>query len=320
MGSALEQCVASPACRILLVGTALLSLGSLSAQTNPAVETSRLYERTIPPTSGMVNPDGMALPEGETTVSEDESFGAQQILKMQQKVPDFTLGGSVSSFYTNNVALTRSHTISDSFLVGAAFFNWTPRINPELQFQFSAGASIFRYWDTTALDFENLGTGVGLLWAPPNFWGIGILGRYDFTELLNSASDQILQDHEFSITLQKLVVLGRSHSLTFGVIGSAGISDPFSEQRDQIGFAIGYHLQLTRQLGSDFGYRHSWYFYNEGGRTDLNQVFSLGLHYYVTPWASVDGYLSGAVNSSNDPVFRYNVISPGGGAGLTVRF
>lgn len=297
----------------------MLSLSSIYAQTNPAVETSRLFERTAPPTSGMVTPDGMALPQGEG-VSEDESFGAQQILKNEQKIPDFTIGGGVSSFYTNNVALTRSHTISDNFLVGSAFFNWTPHINPELQFQIGAGTSIFRYWDTTALDFENIGTGVGLLWTPRNFWGIGILGRYDFTELLDTASDEILQDHEFSVALQKLIVLGRSHSLTAGVIGSVGISDPFSEQRDQLGFALGYHLQLTRQFGSDFGYRLSGYFYNKGGRDDLNQVFSVGLHYYITPWASVDSFLTGAINSSNRSAFRYDVISTGGGAGLTVRF
>jgi hypothetical protein len=312
--------VASPVGRILLVGIALLSLGTLCAQTNPAVETSRLFERTAPPTGGMVNPDGMALPEGESTTSEDESFGAQQILKTQPKPLDFTIGGNVSGFYTNNVALTRSHTISDSFLVGSAFFNWTPHINPELQFQFGAGASIFRYWETTPLDFENVGTGAGLLWTPQNFWGIGILARYDFTELLDSASNEILQDHEFSVALQKLLVLGRSHSLTFGVIGSAGISDPFFEQRDQVGFAVGYHLQLTRQLGSDLGYRLSGYFYDKGGRDDLNQVFSLGLHYYITPWASVDSFLTGAVNSSNRAAFRYDVLSTGGGAGLTVRF
>ena len=298
----------------------LLAVGSVWAQTNPSVEASRLFDRSAPPTAGTVTPDGMALAQGEPTTSEDESFGAQQILKAQAKIPDFTLGGSISGFYTNNVALTRSHTISDSFLVGAAAFSWTPQINPTLQFQFGAGVSIFRYWDTTALDFENFGTGIGLLWVPPNLWGIGILGRYDFTELLDTGSNEILQDHEFSIVLQKLLVLGRSHALTFGVIGSAGISDPFSEQRDQVGFAVGYHLQLTRHLGSDVGYRHSWYFYNDGGRVDLNQVLSLGLHYYITPWASVDGFLSGAFNHSNQSSFKYSVLSTGGGAGFTVRF
>jgi len=312
--------VASPACRILLIGTALLSLGSLSAQTNPAVETSRLFERSAPPTGGMVTPDGMALPQSEGSTSEDESFGAQQILKTEEKIPDFTVGASLSGFYTNNVALTRSNTISDSFLVGAAFFNWTPHINPALQFQFGAGVSFFRYFDTTALDFENVGTGAGLLWTPPHFWGIGILGRYDFTELLDTGSNEILQDHEFSVTVQKLLALGRSHSLTFGLIGSAGISDPFAEQRDQVGFAAGYHLQLTRHFSSDFGYRHSWYFYNQGSRVDLNQVFSLGLHYYVTPWASVDGFVTGALNHSNQSAFTYDVLSTGGGIGVTAHF
>jgi hypothetical protein len=262
----------------------------------------------------------MALPETGATPSEDESFGAQQILKTQEEVQDFTLGGGASTFFTNNVALTRKDTISDAFLVGNAGFSWTPHINPQLQFLLGTGAGIFRYFDTTALDFESLSAGLGFLWTPQNAWGIGVLGRYDFTELLDSDSNQLLRDHEFSLAVQKLVALGRSHSLTFGIIGSAGISDPFSEQRDQIGFAIGYHLQLTRKLVSDFGYRHSWFFYNGGGRTDLNQIFSLGLHYYITPWATVDGLLSGVVNSSNEPAFRYNAVSTGGGLGLTVRF
>lgn len=262
----------------------------------------------------------MGLPEGENTTSQDESFGAQQVLKTQEKVQDFTLSGSSQIFYTNNVALTRRDTISDAFFVGSAGMSWTPRINPQLQFEIGGGASIFRYFDTSSLDFENLGAGLGFLWTPPNAWGIGVLGRYDFTELLDKHSVELLEDHEFSLAVQKALVFGRSHALTFGVLGSAGISDPFAEQRDQIGFALGYHLQLTRQLGSDLGYRHSWFFYNDGGRTDLNQVFSLGLHYYVRPWASVDGIFSGAVNSSNRSAFRYNALSTGGGLGFSIRF
>ena len=313
--------MASPASRHFVLGLSLLVVASIQAQEpNPAVEQSRLFPRTAPPTPANVTSDGMALPQAEGSTSEDESFGAQQVLKTQEKIPEFTLSGGASSYYTNNVALTRRNTISDGFFVGDAAFNWTPRINAEWQFQAGARASIFRYFDTTVLDFENLGAGVGLVWAPPRAWGISLIGRYDFTELLDSDSNEILEDHEFSLALQKVLVFGRSHALTLAVLGSAGISDPFVEQRDQVGFAIGYHLQLTRQLGSDLGYRHSWYFYNEGGRTDLNQVFSLGLHYYFTPWASLDGFLSGAVNTSNRSVFRYDVLSSGGGVGLTVRF
>jgi hypothetical protein len=288
---------------------------------NPAVEQSRLFPRTTPPTPANVTADGMALPEAGGSTSQDESFGAQEILKTEEKIPNFTLSGGASFFYTNNVALTHRDEISDGFFVGGASLNWTPMINPGLQFQAGLRASIFRYFDTSALDFENLGAGLGLVWTPRWFWGISIIPRYDFTELLDRHSDEILEDHEFSLALQKIVVLGRSHFLTFAVLGSAGISDPFAEQRDQVGFVMGYHLQLTRRLGSDFGYRHSWYFYNDsGGRTDLNQVFSLGLHYYATPWASVDAFFSGATNYSNRSAFEYNAISTGGGAGLTIRF
>ena len=308
--------------RIVFSLTLLAAAAVVRAQSSSsAVEQSRLFERTSPPTSGNVTPQGIAFSPGSAgSSSQDESFGAQQVLKAQEKIPDLTITGSGSTFYTNNVALTRKNTISDAFWVGSAGLNWTPRINSELQFQAGSGASIFRYYDTTPLNFETLNAGLGLLWTPPNFWGIGVLGRYDFTELLDSGSRQILQDHEFSLALQKLLVLGRSHALTFGVIGSGGVSDPYSEQRNQAGFAVGYHLQIARQLGSDFGYRLSGFFYDKGGRTDLSQIFSAGLHYYVRPWVSIDGLVSGAVNTSNRAAFRYNALTTGGGVGLTVQF
>ena len=91
------------------------------------------------------------------------------------------------------------------------------------------------------------------------------------------------------------------------------------EQRDQIGFAIGYHLQLARNFVADFGYRNSGYFYNNG-RSDLNQVFSLALRYYLTSWAAMEGFMSGAINNSNRSAFDYDVFTSGGGVGLTIRF
>jgi hypothetical protein len=286
---------------------------------NPQIEQSRLFERTVPPTAN-VNADGMALPQEEESQSTDESFGKQQILKTQEKVRDFVVSGDASVFYTSNVALTRRDEIGDVFLVAGAGMSWTPRVNNELQMLFGARASIFRYYDTSELDFQSVGGGIGAVWTPRNAWGIGLIARYDFTELIDRHSNELLQDHEFSLDAQKIMVLGRSHALSFDVIGSAGISDPFSEQRDQIGFAIGYHLQVTRNLVADLGYRHSWYFYNDGGRTDLNQVFSLALRYYVTKWAAIEAFVSGATNNSNRSVFDYDVFNTGGGLGLTIRF
>ncbi|HEY4282043.1 MAG TPA: hypothetical protein VGM62_03195 [Chthoniobacterales bacterium] len=294
--------------------------GSVQAQqSNPAIEQSRLFPRTVPPNANAVSADGFALPEGETTSSGDEGFGAQQILKEQEKIPDFTITAGTMGYFTNNVALTHSATQSEGFFVGDVGVNWTPRINPQFQFLLGTGASLFRY-ETSALDFENLAAGTGIAWTPPNAWGLALIARYDFVELLDRHADEILQDHEFSLALQKIVSLGRSHALSFAVLGSAGISHPFAEQRDQAGLAVGYHLQLTRSLGTDLGYRLSGYFYSQGGRDDVNQVLSLGLHYNISPWLAVNGFVSAAKNGSNQSAFKYEVLSSGGGVSLLIRF
>lgn len=299
----------------------LLGVPALLAQdANAIIEQSRLFPKTAPAAGQNVNADGLALPEGDNAQATDDSFGAQQILKTKEKVRDFTIGGDASVFYTSNVALTHHDTISDSFFVADAAFSWTPRLSNQFQLQVGARASIFRYFDTSVLDFESVGAGIGGVWTPANAWGLVVVGRYDFIELLDKHSDELLQDHEFSLAVQKIFVLGRSHAVNVAVIGSVGISDPFAEQRDQIGFLLGYHLQLTRNLDTDIGYRHAWYFYNSGNRTDLNQVVSLGLHYHLTQWASVDGFVSGATNYSDNAAFKYNVFTTGGGVGLTIRF
>ena len=306
-------------CVLLPLAMLMASNSARGQESNPAIDTSRLYPRTIPPTAESVSTGGLATPEGETSEAGDESFGAQQILKTQEKIPEFTITAGTTGYFTSNVALTRSDTQSEAFFVGDTSFSWTPRLNSQLQFQAGAGASLFRY-ETSALDFESLGAGTGLVWTPPNFWGLAVIGRYDFVELLDRHSNQILQDHEFSISLQKLFVLGRSHAFSLAVVGSAGISDPFVEQRDQVGLVVGYHLQLTRYLGSDVGYRISGYFYNAGGRDDLNQVLSFGVHYNIKPWLAVNAFLSAAKNRSNEPVFKYEVLNSGGGLGVYIRF
>ena len=291
----------------------------VNGQGNPAIEQSRLYPRTIPPTAGDTSAGTLSGPQVEVVTSDDESFGAQQILKEEQKGPQVFINASSSIYYTNNVALTRNDTMPEVFSVSDVSASWMPRINPQLQLQVGGALGLFRY-ETSALDFESVGAGTGVVWTPPHVWDLSFTTRYDFVELLDHHTHRILLDHQFSLAIQKFLALGRSHALTFGAIGSIGVSDPISEQRDQAGFAVAYHLQIARNLGADLGYRHSWYFYNQDGRVDLNQVFSVGLHYNITPWLSVNGYLSGALNDSNREIFEYDVFSGGGGLAVTLRF
>ena len=292
----------------------------LGQDANSIIEQSRLFQNSRRTTGAPVDANGVPLPAPETAEYSDVSFGKQQILKTEEKIPQFSVGGDASVFYTTNVALTRRDEISDVFFAGDAALSWTPLISSEFQMQVGARASIFRYHDTPELDFQSVGAGIGFFCNPRWAWGVGLSARYDFIELFDRHSSEILQDHQFSLAAQKIVALGRSHALSFGVIGSVGISDPFAQQRDQIGGVIGYHVQLARYFDADLGYRPSVYFYNAGGRTDFLHIVALGAHYHLTRWASLEGFLSWASNYSTKGPFEYDAFTTGGGLALLIRF
>jgi hypothetical protein len=305
----------------LLLALPLFSVLPVSGQSqDSAIEQSRLFQNTQSPATGRMTPDGTLLPATDSSGAQDDSFGIQQVLKDNPKVTHWMVAGGGSLFYTSNAALTRSNTISDGFGVGTASVTWASKIGQQWELQAGAGAALFRYFDTTDLDFESLATGVGLTWAPPGTGGVSFFGRYDFTELLDASSHQILSDNEFTLGAQKTFVLGRSHALSLGVAGSAGISDPFSAQRDLLGFFVGYQLRLTRNVEADFLYRFGYYFYNDGDRRDVNNVISASVTYHVNQWASVVGFLSWGDNSSNRSAFDYQVFTGGGGVALNVKF
>src|SRR3954469_15040518 len=59
--------------------------GMALAQNNPAIDQARLLRDAVPPTSHGVNAYGTALPAGDASISDDDSMGAQQILKTQEQ-------------------------------------------------------------------------------------------------------------------------------------------------------------------------------------------------------------------------------------------
>lgn len=290
------------------------------AQNDAAIEQARLYQQAIPPVSIGVDANGTALAETESTSSDDDSFGAQQILKNQERARTVVVSGGASAFYTSNVGLTRRGEHEDAFAVVDAAINWSPRIGKDLEASVSLHASLFRYDKTPELDFENLGFGAGIVWNPPRLPGVGLFARYDFTELLGRNGRQILMDHSLTIGAQKFFALGRSHGISAGVTGVVGLADPGVAQRDQIGALINYHLQLTRKLDTDIFYRPALHFYPDAGRVDFNQIFSLNLRYRFTEWAELIASFSYGANRSDHSVFDYNVLSAGGGAGVNIRF
>ena len=301
----------------LIVGL-ILAVFSPVLPAQVAIDQTRLLQEVPPPPPPVVDANGNAIVGTDSTA--DDSFGAQMILKNQERVRSFILQADASIYYTSNVALTRSATRDDDFAVLNAAGAWTHPLSPELAMLVGLQASAFRYSDASQLDFNDLGAGLGLAWAPPSWGGISMFGRYDFTELIDRHGNEILRDHEFSAGAQKTFPLGRAHAFSLGTLGSVGISTPFAAQRDQVGFFAGYHLQLARSLQTDVTYRIAFQSYSESNRLDLNQVFSWSLRYRLAEWTEVSAFFSFGNNRSNTTVFDYDVITSGGGFGLTTRF
>lgn len=283
-----------------------------------AIEQSRLLQSPLPTPIPSVDNNGNAI--DETTEVEDDSFGAQMILKDQERARPFALSGGSSFYYTSNVALTSRDTRDDVFAVVNAAGTWTRQLHPEVALQIGLQASIFRYDRTSQLDFNNLGAGLGLSWTPRRWSGVSVFGRYDFTELINRHGDEILSDHQFSLGAQKIFVLGRAHAFSFGALGSVGISSPIAAERNQAGVFAGYHLQLTQILATDLLYRIAGQSYSDSNRLDLNQVISWNLRLRLAEWAEANAYFSYGDNRSNRSVFDYGVSSGGGGLGFSIRF
>lgn len=306
----------------LLLALVLSTLSVAQAQEAlSSITQSRLFTNPAAPGTTSVDANGTALPEEESAPSsEDDSFGAQIILKNQERRRSFSVFADVSAFATNNVDLTPGATRSDSFLAANIGTAWRPIVNPQLIAELSAGGSLFRYDRARELDFQKLYAGAGLSWLVPRLSGVIAFGRYDFIEVLDSGNNELLQDHEFAIGVQKIFVFGRSHFLTTGLTGILGVTTPRSQERDQAAIHAAYHLKITRSFEADLLYRYAAQFYSEGDRMDHNQTLSLALSFVANRWLRVMGSISGALNDSNQAPFDYDVLNVGGGLRLEVTF
>ena len=264
--------------------------------------------------------NGAAIGDTDPVASDDDSFGAQRILKNQERQPTFVVAGSTSVVYTDNVALTRRGTHDDVFAIVDASITWMPHLGHNFETSSGAHVSVFRSDKTSELDFQNFGFGAGLAYSPPQWQGVSVFARYDLTELFGRDGHQILLDNVFTLGAQKSFVFGRAHALTVGATAAFGLSDPAAAQRDLPGAFVAYHLQLTRKLDTDFFYRPAVHFYNDNGRVDFNQVFSMSLRYRLTSWAEFSTSFSYGINRSEKSVYNYNVITTGATAAVSVRF
>jgi hypothetical protein len=301
---------------ILLISAGLRC--GYAQQAVSSVEQARLVKDLPTSTNRALEPNGLA--PGDEDATSDDSFGEQVVLQRQPRIRTFVITGDASVFYTNNAALTPHDRIDDALFASNAGVSWTPQIAPHLEAQLAAHGSIFRYDKTSELDFQGLGFGAGLFWTPDHIAGVALFAHYDFVELIDRHSEEILRDHELTIGAQKIIPLGRAHAFVVGANLMAGVAAPESAQRDQAGLFLAYQLQATRSLGVEVVYRFAGYFYNDPGRTDRYQFLSVSARYQLLKWADINAFFSFADNRSDDTAFNYDAVTNGGGLSATIRF
>jgi hypothetical protein len=301
----------------LLLATFTMARGQEAVS---SITQARLFANPSAPGTTSYDANGTALAEDDATNSGDDSFGTQIVLKNQERPRTFNLFGNVAAVYTNNVDLTPDATRGDVFMAANVGAVWTPTIARGLVAEVSAASSVFRYDRAAELDFERIAAGTGLSWLVPHTPGIIVFGRYDFTELLDSGSNELLRDHAFTVGAQKIFPFGRSHYFSAGISGVLGLSTPRSEERNQAGVYGAYHFQITRSFDADLLYRYAAQFYEEGDRFDRNQTLSLAMACTVTRWLRIGASISAARNDSDQPAFDYDVFNLGGELRLNVSF
>ena len=255
------------------------------------------------------------------TVTQDDAFGAQIILKDRMRQRDFQVFGEVAAFHTSNIALARSNVHGDSFLNATAGLGWRRALNSRLSLAVSGRYSIFRYGRYGSMDFQSADADVTFGIRLPAHWELAL--GYGFTQLNSrTGASEFYHEHAINAGLQRVFALSPSHYLIAGIGPSWSWAEPRSAQRDKYTAYLGWQWNAGDHFSTTLLYRYGYYVYREGGtgRRDHNQTISLTLRYDVTQWLALTASGFAAWNRSNQPAFDYDAWNLGGGIGLNARF
>jgi hypothetical protein len=268
----------------------------------------------------------LGLEAARTTVqstggTDTESFGVQQLLKEEERQRRFRAFADVSAFVTNNVALTRTNTRSDSFLVATFGLEYRQALPHGFQLEASARVAGFRYNEFRQLDFDSIDAGAGLSYHTEKLGGLDLFTRYNFNQLIGADTDEsFFTNHTVTFGVQKVVSFSNAHYVVMGISGQLGFADPKVSERSEWSAFAGYHLQATRRLETDLFYRYGYFVYSEGERRDHNHTVSLAVRYGFTEWFSASASGFATWNRSERSVFDYDAGNVGGGLTLSLQF
>lgn len=288
----------------------------------PQIEQARLFSQPPIAVEGVSSAGSSDFPDLTPAEVPDDAFGAQVIMKDQERPRPFTAFAEVAAFFTNNVGLVKNATEEDSFLVISAGIAYVRPLARDLRIEAGVRSSIYRYAEFRELDFQSVDASIGLVWSAPKLAGTELLLRYTYTDLTTAEHGyEFFKNHAVLLGAQNLYSISRAMAVYGGVSAQLSWADPQESGRDEYSAFAGFRVQATRCMEADFFYRYGRYVYREAnGRHDNNQTISATLRYSPKGWvsASVTGFAG--FNRSNRPQFDYDVANVGVALQATVRF
>jgi hypothetical protein len=278
---------------------------------NTAVQQARLFNERPPalePSSG-----------GESAA--DVDVGEQWMPKAAPRVNPFSARASFSLFGTNNVALSRRSTVSDSFAVADLAIGYRRPLAQDWAFAVDLQQSFFRYNEYREFDFESSTANVSLSHQARQFGNIVFSLQYGLSRLTSgSADDQLYLGNTVALVATKVVPVTSAGAVDFsGAIGYT-FTDAEDLERAELRLAIGYSLQLARNVTATAVVRAEVYDYAHESRIDLLEAASAGVRWDITRWLSASASVSIASNISSEPVFSYNALNGGATLAAHIRF
>lgn len=258
-------------------------------------------------------------------------FGEQAILYRRSNWEPWSIAADFGGFYTDNVALSNSNEIDDSYFRAGLDLGYTPHLKGNFFGDVSLRYHNFSYDETDALDFDLLQADAGFLYILPytagDRWGWAkrdttLFSRYQYQQMTESGfGERFYEEHALSLGAQRSLQIRRGHQAFVGLVSQLAFeSDPAVTKRNEYALYAGYQIKWTSQLSTGLQYRGAYYDYREGGRNDWNNILSLTAAYKITDWAILKASLSLTENQSNRGQFDYSNFSAGGGLSLQVSF
>lgn len=307
--------------KIFLFSAYFTGVMYLSAQ-NSQIEQSRQTGLRGPDLSdlGLAEEEETGLGDVPSTEG-DEDLGVQQLLRQQIKYKAFSVFGDVAGLYTTNVALASEGAEDDFFIIGTVGGSWTPQVTEGLFVDVSANQQFYRYNEFDALDFNSTNAGVGVTYVAKDLENLISFVRYNYNILTDTEDwEEIFSEHTVQVGTVFPWQLDRAQRVTAGIDATFGWADPDDSQRNEYAFQTGYDARISRWFSLSLFYRVAFNDYTTSGRDDLNQNFSLTASFLITDWMTVRATTSAGINSSNQDVFDYDVLTPGGNLTFDYQF